>query len=133
MLEVKTIARLPDRRSLMRFEKLFLNLHFDDVAEFCYNSAIKKGENPMPAIKSSAELRNNYNAVSQQAHEYREPIFITKNGKGDVAVMSIEYYEDLQGRLDLYGKIADGLDDIRTGNTMPFSEAMKKLRAGRKR
>ncbi|MCI6639146.1 MAG: type II toxin-antitoxin system Phd/YefM family antitoxin, partial [Lachnospiraceae bacterium] len=36
----------------------------------------------MPAIKSSAELRNNYNAVSQQAHEYREPIFITKNGKG---------------------------------------------------
>ena len=87
----------------------------------------------MPAIKSSAELRNNYNAVSQQAHEYRQPIFITKNGKGDVAIMSIEYYEDLQGRLDLYGKIADGLDDIKTGNTMSFSEAMKKLRAGRKR
>lgn len=87
----------------------------------------------MPAIKSSAELRNNYNAVSQQAHEYQEPIFITKNGKGDVAVLSIEYYEKLRGRLDLYEKIADGLDDIKTGNTIPLSDAMKALRAGRKR
>lgn len=100
---------------------------FDGVAKFCYNSAIKKGEDPMPAIKSSAELRNNYNAVSQQAHKYREPIFITKNGKGDVAIISIEYYEDLKGRLDLYDRIADGLDDIKTGNTMRFSEAMKEF------
>lgn len=87
----------------------------------------------MPVIKSSADLRNNYNAVSKQAHEYQEPIFITKNGKGDIAVMSIESYESLRGKLDLYEKIADGLDDIQTGNTRPFAEAMKDLKARRNR
>ncbi len=87
----------------------------------------------MPVIKSSAELRNNYNSVSQQAHEYQEPIFITKNGKGDIAVMSIESYESMRGRLDLYEKIADGLDDIKTGNTRPFADTMKDLKARRKR
>ena len=44
----------------------------------------------MPAIKSSADLRNNYNEISTFCHNYPEPVFITKNGKGDLAVMSIE-------------------------------------------
>ena len=43
----------------------------------------------MPAIKSSADLRNNYNEISTFCHNYPEPVFITKNGKGDLAVMSI--------------------------------------------
>ena len=46
----------------------------------------------MPAIKSSADLRNNYNEISTFCHNYPEPVFITKNGKGDLAVMSIETY-----------------------------------------
>ena len=49
----------------------------------------------MPAIKSSADLRNNYNEISSFCHSYPEPVFITKNGKGDLAVMSIEAYEEL--------------------------------------
>ena len=48
----------------------------------------------MPAIKSSADLRNNYNEISTFCHNYPEPVFITKNGKGDLAVMSIEAYEE---------------------------------------
>ena len=44
----------------------------------------------MPDIRSSAELRNHYNEVSDFCHSYNEPVFITKNGKGDLAVMSIE-------------------------------------------
>ena len=43
----------------------------------------------MPTIKSSADLRNNYNEISTHCHTYTEPVFITKNGKGDLAVMSI--------------------------------------------
>ena len=35
----------------------------------------------MPAIKSSADLRNNYNEISTFCHNYPEPVFITKNGK----------------------------------------------------
>ena len=49
----------------------------------------------MPTIKSSADLRNNYNEISTFCHSYSEPVFITKNGKGDLAVMSIEAYEEL--------------------------------------
>lgn len=87
----------------------------------------------MPVIRSSADLRNGYNDISKQCHTYDEPVYITRNGKGDLAVMSIEAYEKMQGKLDLYSKISDGLDDIRTGNTRPFHEAMTDIRANRER
>lgn len=87
----------------------------------------------MPSIKSSADLRNGYNEISTFCHTYNEPVFITKNGKGDLAVMSIETYERLVGRIELYKLIMDGLDDVRSGDTRPFSEAMADIRAKRKR
>ena len=49
----------------------------------------------MPVIKSSADLRNGYNDISTFCNTYNEPVFINKNGKGDLAVMSIETYEAL--------------------------------------
>ena len=86
----------------------------------------------MPTIKSSAELRNNYNEISSFCHTYPEPVFITKNGKGDLAVMSIETYERMTSCFELYGQIKEGLDDIANGNTRPFSEAMSDIRNRRK-
>ena len=62
----------------------------------------------MPHIRSSADLRNSYNEISSFCHEYAEPVFITKNGKGDLAVMSIEAYEQLMGKLELYGLLQGG-------------------------
>lgn len=47
--------------------------------------------------------------------------------------MSIEAYEQLVGRTELYGLIQEGMDDIAQGNTQPFSEAMSDLRSRRKR
>ncbi|MCD8039598.1 MAG: type II toxin-antitoxin system Phd/YefM family antitoxin [Lachnospiraceae bacterium] len=85
----------------------------------------------MPAIKSSADLRNNYNEISTFCHDYSEPVFITKNGKGDLAVMSIETYEKLTGRFELYGLIKEGMDDIALSNTRPFNEAMSDIRSRR--
>ena len=87
----------------------------------------------MPAIKSSAELRNDYNGISQLCHTYSEPVFITKNGKGDLAVMSIAAYEQLTARFELYDLLKDGMLDIRDGNTRPFSEAMADIRSRKKR
>ena len=87
----------------------------------------------MPYIRSSADLRNSYNDISTFCHEYGEPVFITKNGKGDLAVLSIEAYEQLLGRFELYSLIKEGMDDIENGNTRPFSETMADLRARRKR
>ena len=87
----------------------------------------------MPNIRSSADLRNRYNDISEFCHTYSEPVFITKNGKGDLAVMSIETYEQLVGRFELYGLIQEGLADVRNGNTRPFSEAITNLKERRRR
>lgn len=87
----------------------------------------------MPTIRSSADLRNSYNEISTFCHNYSEPVFITKNGKGDLAVMSIEAYENLVGKFELYGLIQEGLTDIEEGKTRPFSEAMSDIRSRRKR
>ena len=87
----------------------------------------------MPTIKSSADLRNGYNEISSFCHQYGEPVFITKNGKGDLAVLSIEAYEQLLGRFELYGLLQEGMDDIKSGNTRPFSEALSAIRSRHKR
>lgn len=48
----------------------------------------------MPQIKPITELRNT-TEISELCHAKKEPIFITKNGYGDLVVMSIEAYEEL--------------------------------------
>lgn len=63
----------------------------------------------MPNIRSSADLRNNYNDISSYCHAYNEPVFITKNGKGDLAVMSMETYEEMAGRIELYSKLQEAM------------------------
>ncbi|MBQ8418474.1 MAG: type II toxin-antitoxin system Phd/YefM family antitoxin [Phascolarctobacterium sp.] len=82
----------------------------------------------MPKIRSSADLRNNYNEISNFCHTYNEPVFITKNGKGDLAVMSIDHYEELTARFELYSKIQEGMDDIAAGRTVPADEVFAMFR-----
>ena len=82
----------------------------------------------MPKITSSADLRNNYNEISNFCHQYKEPVFITKNGKGDLAVMSIEAYEELTARFELYGALKQGLDDIEAGGVVSEEDAKEMFR-----
>jgi prevent-host-death family protein len=82
----------------------------------------------MPAIRKSTDLRNNYSEISELCHNYREPLFITKNGQGDLAVMGIEAYEEMNGRLELYQKILIGLSQIKNGETIPEEKMMKKIK-----
>ena len=86
----------------------------------------------MPTIRSSADLRNSYNEISSICHQYGEPVFITKNGKGDLAVLSIEAYEQFLGRFELYSLLREGMEDIKSGNTRPFTETLSDIRARRK-
>jgi len=82
----------------------------------------------MPNIKSSTDLRNNYNEISTFCHENREPVFITKNGQGDLAVMSIETYELLNGKLELYRLLDDGRAAVREGRKRPLADVMGDIR-----
>ena len=86
----------------------------------------------MPSIRPSADLRNRYNEISEFCHTYTEPVFITRNGLGDLAVMSIETYETLVGRFELYSKIADGLEDLEKNEgsdaELVFSDLKSKFR-----
>lgn len=84
----------------------------------------------MPNIKSSTDLRNNYNAISKFCHETSEPVFITKNGQGDLAVMSIETYEALTGKLELYRLLDEGRAAVQAGKKRPLQEVMKDIKRG---
>jgi prevent-host-death family protein len=81
----------------------------------------------MPVIRPSSDLRNNYNEISKFCHEYSEPVYITKNGQGDLAVMSIETYERLVGRFELYKLLDEGLEAIKTKKVRNFREALKDI------
>ena len=81
----------------------------------------------MPNIRPSSDLRNNYNEISAFCHQYGEPGYITKNGTGDLAVLSIEAYERLAGRFELYALLEEGLADIRAGRTVDADEALDSI------
>ena len=81
----------------------------------------------MPDIRPSSELRNNYNAISAFCHQYGEPVYITKNGTGDLAVLSIEAYERLAGRFELYALLEKGLEDLKAGHGTPAKQVFDEL------
>ncbi len=81
----------------------------------------------MPVIKPSSELRNKYNEISDFCHKHNEPVYITKNGKGDLVVMSIEAFEHLAGRFQLHKLLSEGMDDIKNKNVQPFDDFLDEL------
>lgn len=56
-------------------------------------------------IKPSANLRNDYNSISNLAHETGEPIYITKNGEGDGVFMSLDSFEERERMLQIRSKV----------------------------
>ena len=80
-------------------------------------------------IKASAALRNDYTAISNLAKETKEPIYITKNGEGDVVVMSIEAFERREQILELRSQVLQAEQERIAGEpTLTVSEARIKLR-----
>ena len=81
----------------------------------------------MPNIRPSSDLRNNYNEISLMCHEADDAVYITKNGSGDLAVMSIEAYEALTEKVKLYKKIAKGFKEIDEGKYKDAKKVLKEL------
>ena len=80
-------------------------------------------------IKASASLRNDYSSISNLAKETKEPIYITKNGEGDLVLMSIDAFEKREQILELRSKILQAEQERISGaETISVSEARKRLR-----
>ncbi len=82
----------------------------------------------MPMIRPSADLRNRYIEISEYCHTHDQPVFVTRNGTGDLAVMSIELYERLIGRHELYAAIEKGIRDEESGRTVTADDAIQRAR-----
>lgn len=61
----------------------------------------------MNLIRPVSDLRNNFAEISQTVHETRQPVFLTKNGFGDMVVMSMEAYENLHFESEVYCKLKE--------------------------
>ena len=102
----------------------------------------------MPVIRPCADLRNNYNEISRICHETKEPVYITKNGKNDLVILSNEVYEEYDDakikkmiyeifykeypdfesfKKDVYEKIEIGLKQVKEGKYRPAEECFKEL------
>ena len=81
----------------------------------------------MPKIMPITVLRNT-NEISDACHQLDEPIFITKNGHGDMVVMSIETYERDFVLIDAYRKLAVAEKQIANGEVIEAKTAFKRLR-----
>ena len=69
----------------------------------------------MPMIRPISDLRNSANEISDFCRQTREPVYITRNGTGDMVIISVEEYERQQALLDLYGKLAIAEQEIANG------------------
>ena len=83
----------------------------------------------MPMIRPSTDIRNDYNGISQFCHMHGEPVFITKNGKGDLAVLPIEGYERLVGKAELRALLAEGALAVEQKDYRPAGDVFEDLKA----
>ena len=81
----------------------------------------------MPQIVPIKELKNT-NRISQMCHESGEPIYVTKNGYGDLVVMSMETYERQMVLNEVTAKLAAAEEDVAAGRVAPAKEASAALR-----
>ncbi len=81
----------------------------------------------MLIIRPSSDLRNNYNEISTICHQTKNPVYITKNGSGDLAIISIELYEILTDKYELYRELEKGIDSINKGEVYSAEEVFEEV------
>ena len=81
----------------------------------------------MPIIRPSSDLRNSYNEISDICHENNKPVYITKNGAGDLAVMSIELCEFLMDKYELYKELDRGIKSLKEEKVYSSEEVFDEI------
>jgi prevent-host-death family protein len=69
----------------------------------------------MPIIRPITDLRNHSNEISELCKQENEPVFITRNGRGELVVMSQERYETMEKRMKLYAELGVAEAEERAG------------------
>lgn len=81
----------------------------------------------MPHIIPIRDLKDT-TAISQMCNESNEPVYITKNGYGDMVIMSMKAYEEKMFMADVYAKLAEAEAEVREGKVSDAREGLKVLR-----
>ena len=81
----------------------------------------------MPQIRPIRDLKNT-TEISNLCHEVREPIFITKNGYGDMVIMSMETFEKSNFLNNLYDKLTIAEADLKAGRVSDIDVAISNIR-----
>lgn len=81
----------------------------------------------MPYIIPIKDLRDT-TKLSEMCNATNEPVFVTKNGYGDMVIMSMAAYEERMARIDMYNKITEGKKQADDGQLYDGSAVMAKLK-----
>ena len=82
----------------------------------------------MPQIRPITDLRNT-TEISELCHARREPVFITKNGYGDLVIMSMEIYESAMRRFSVYKDVEVSERQLESGQIRDARTALAGMRA----
>ncbi|MDR0310808.1 MAG: type II toxin-antitoxin system Phd/YefM family antitoxin [Acidobacteriota bacterium] len=83
----------------------------------------------MPQIRPISDLRNRFTDISRIVHEDKEPVFLTKNGYGDMVVMSIDDYRARKFTHDVDIKLLEARDEaMNTDKRLTHEEVMAHMR-----
>ena len=81
----------------------------------------------MPHIIPIRDLKNT-GAISQMCNQSDEPIYITKNGYGDMVIMSMKLFENSLFMQNVYNKLAESEIDFEAGRKRNAKESLKRIR-----
>lgn len=82
----------------------------------------------MMNIKPSAAIRKNYNQISDLCRQTGEPVYLTKNGEGDLVVMDVESFARRESLIKLKEKLMQSEIDIQKGRTYSVEETVDAMR-----
>ena len=82
----------------------------------------------MPVIVPVRDLKDT-NKISELCNREKRPVFVTKNGYGDMVIMSMAYYEETIGRNAIYAKLEEARADVAAGRVKPLRKTIARQRA----
>jgi len=80
-------------------------------------------------IRPVSDLRNNFADISKTVHETSQPVFLTKNGFGDMVVMSMEAFQNMQFESEVYFKLLEAEREAEhSGTRYSSKDVLKAIR-----